>query len=363
MGTGGVCLKLVCKGGKFMSDHPNRNAKVKHYLLSTVDKLFNDGVGKSKHVIYQLNYVIEKKRTSSAIHSYSTKTTYKRVVAKFADFLKQEYNLKYERDFKKLTTDQLYNYVDRYFEKQKEQKLSKKTLQKHVSALYKVLSAIDKNISKYFDADNRAKWTDGMEKQDCDRYNNPQKIIENLKKINETAHAVAELQRLVGCRVGDVKKIEIDEKRERVVIKKSKGGRDRTIYFDYFKDDFERVKEYKKILDRALQEKSFSQIRKEEYYKALKEACRRSHEIYHGSHAFRYEAAQRWYEVISKLKQEEQEAYYRRILEDRGVSDENIEKAMEYVREKDAVAEAIISEELGHSRLDISREYLKLKGK
>ena len=55
--------------------------------------------------------------------------------------------------------------------------------------------------------------------------------------------------------------------------------------------------------------------------------------------------------------------YYRRILEDRGISDENIEKAMEYVREKDAVAEAIVSEQLGHSRLDISKEYLKLKGK
>jgi len=346
-----------------MSDHPNRNAKTKHYLLSVVDRLFNDGVGKSKHAIYQLNYEIEKKRTSSSIHSFSTKTTYKRVVAKFADFLKQEFNLKYERDFKKLETEQLYRLVDQYFEKQKEQKLSKKTLQKHVSALYKVLSAIDKNISKYFNADNRMKWTDGMEKQDCDRYNNPQKIIENLKKINETAHAIAQLMRLTGARIGDVKKIQIDEENKKVIIKRSKGGRNRSIYFDYFPNEFENVKEYKEILDKALEEKPFSEIRENEYYDALKKACRKAGEPYHGSHAFRYEAAQRWYEVISKLKQEEQEAFYRRILEDRGVSDENIEKAVENAKEKDAVAEYIVSELLGHSRLDISREYLKLKGK
>jgi len=341
----------------------NRHAKTKHYLLKAVDKLFNDGVGKSKHVIFQLNYEIERKRTSSAIHSYSTATTYKKVVAKFADFLKQEYGLKYEREFKKLTTDELYACVDRYFEKQKEQGLAKKTLEKHISALYKVLGAIDPNIKEHFTPDNRARWRDGLEKQDCDRYNNPDRIVENLKQINETAHAIAELQRLTGARIGDVKKIQIDEENQRVFIPRSKGGRNRSIYFDYFPNEFERVKEYKEILDRALEEKPFSEIRENEYYDALKKACRKAGEPYHGSHTFRYEFAQKTYEVIKELPKEEQEAYYRRILEDRGISDEKIEKAMETVREKDAVAEAIISEELGHSRLDISREYLKLKGK
>lgn len=148
-----------------------------------------------------------------------------------------------------------------------------------------------------------------------------------------------------------------------MIIENSKGGRDRCVYFDYFPEEFERVKQYKEVLDRALEEKSFSEIRREEYYDALKEACKRADEPYHGSHGFRYEFAQNRYEVISQLTQEEQERYYRRILEERGKSEEDIEKAMNHVREKDAIAEAIISEELGHSRLDISREYLKLKGK
>jgi len=229
--------------------------------------------------------------------------------------------------------------------------------------LYKIVGFINPEVREYFNADNRAKWRDGVEKQDCDRYNNPDRIVENLKKINQTAHAIAQLQRLTGCRIGDVKKIQIDEENKKVYIPRSKGGRDRSVYFDYFKDDFQKVKEYKEILDRALEEKSFSEIRKEEYYDALKRACRKAKEPYHGSHAFRYEWAQRSYEVIKELTQEEQEIYYRKILEDRCVSEKDIQEAMERAREKDSLPEAIISEELGHSRLDISREYLKLKGK
>ena len=126
------------------------------------------------------------------------------------------------------------------------------------------------------------------------------------------------------------------------------------------RDRFEKVKEYKEILDRALEEKNFSEIRKE-YYKDLRKAVREAGEPYHGSHCFRHEWAQNTYQVISQLPEAEQENFYRRILEERGKSQEDIEKAMENAREKDAVAEYIISEELGHSRLDISLHYLKIR--
>ena len=155
----------------------------------------------------------------------------------------------------------------------------------------------------------------------------------------------------------------IDEENRRVYFPKSKGDRDRYVYFDHFKEDFEKVKECKEILDRALQEKKFSEIRENEYYKALKRACKKAGEPYHGAHPFHYEAAQRRYEVISQLPKEEQERYYRRILEDRGKSEKKIEEALNHLRERDEVAVAIITEELGHSRLDIAKSYLKLKGK
>ena len=344
-------------------ENRGRHNKVKYLFIRTADMLFELGKGKSKHQAFLESYDRDRTRQSQAIHSHSTYNTYVEVVAKFGDFLFNQMGIKYEKDFRELSADEVYVCIDKYFEKQKADGLAKKTLQKHISALNKILGAIDQNIKEYFTPDNRMRWRDGVEKQDCDRYNNSDRIIENLKKIDETSYAIAELQRLTGARIGDVKKLVVDEENQKVFFPRSKGGRDRSVYFDRFPEQFERVKECKEILDRALEEKKFSEIRENEYYNNLRKACRKADEPYHGSHAFRFEFAQERYKEISQWTQEEQEQYYRRILEERGKSEKDINKAMESVKERDAVAEAIISEELGHSRLDISRYYLKLRAK
>jgi len=341
----------------------NRSGKTKHLLISTTKALFNTGVNNSKREAFQENYKKTECSMSENIHSFSTESRYETVVAKFADFLKEEYGLKYERDFRKLTSDELCVCIDTYFEKQKEKGLAQNTLEVHISALNKVLGTIEPEIREYFNAENRARWRDGVEKGDNDRYHRPDLIVENLHKIDETSEAIAQLQRLTGARIGDVKKITIDEENKRVFIGKSKGGRDRFVYFDKFQEDFEKVKEYKEVLDEALKEKKFSEIREEEYYQNLRKACHKAGEPYKASHAFRYEFAQDRYEVIIQLSQEEQERYYRQILEDRGKDEQFINGKLRDMRKEDAVPEAIISEELGHSRLDISRQYLKLRAK
>jgi hypothetical protein len=320
------------------------------------------GRGRSKHADMQRSYEKYETRETEAIYSYSTASRYEKVLAKFADFLRDEMNVKYERDFRRLSEDELYYCIDKYFEKQvEERELAQNTLEIHISALYKVLGEIKPGIREYFTPENRARWRDGIPAGDNDRYNNPEKIIENLRKIDETSYTIAQLQRLTGARIGDVKKIEIDEDNKKVIIRDSKGGRSRSIYYDYFPEQFEKVKEYKEKLDRVLEEKKFSEIREDKYYDDLRRACRKAEEPYRASHPFRYEWAQETYNVISQLPIEEQKDFYRRILEERGKED--IEGAMKRVEEKDAWAVAIISEELGHSRLDISMHYLKLKGK
>jgi len=83
--------------------------------------------------------------------------SYKTVVAKFADYLKEQHGIKYEPQFKKLTTEELYNIVDQYFEHQKEiEKLSQNTLERHISALSKVLTPINPEIREYFTYHNLA---------------------------------------------------------------------------------------------------------------------------------------------------------------------------------------------------------------
>jgi len=347
-----------------MSDHVNRHAKVKYLLISVINVMYAEGKGRSKHQVLQENYEKYKRRETHLIHSTSTFITYKAVVSKFADYLKKEHNLKYEKDFMKLSKEELFNLVDKYFEYQRDvEKLSQSSLEKHISVLRKVLPPVRPEAREFFTPDNRVKWRDGVAKLEGDRYNRPDKIVENLKTIGEVYEAIAQLQRLTDARIGDVNRMQIDEVNQRVYFPRSKGGRDRFVYYDHFKEDFEKVKHYKEVLDKALEERSFSDIRKNEYYRALNRACEKAKEPYHGSHPFRYEAVQRRYEVISQLTQEEQENYYRRILEDRGKSEEQIEEALNSVRERDEVAVAIISEELGHSRLRISREYLKLRGR
>jgi hypothetical protein len=46
--------------------------------------------------------------------------------------------------------------------------------------------------------------------------------------------AIAMIQLKTGARVGDVKKLVIDEENKRVFFPKSKGGRNRFVYFDRF---------------------------------------------------------------------------------------------------------------------------------
>jgi len=347
-----------------MSDHVNRHAKVKYLLISVINVMYAEGKGRSKHQVMVENYEKYKRRETHLIHSTSTFITYKAVASKFADYLKKEHNLKYEKDFMKLSKEELFNLVDKYFEYQRDvEKLSQSSLEKHISVLRKVLPPVRPEAREFFTPENRMKWRDGVAKLEGDRYNRPYKIVENLRNIGEIYEAIAQLQRLTDARIGDVKRIQIDEENLRVYIPRSKGGRSRYVYFDHFKEDFEKVKYYKEVLDKALEERSFSDIRKNEYYRALERACEKAQEPYHGSHPFRYEAVQRRYEVISQLPREQQEQYYRRILEDRGKSEKEIEKALNSVRERDEVAVAIISEELGHSRLRISREYLKLRGR
>jgi len=342
----------------------NRSQKAKHFLIATVKALADKGIGKSKREFFNATYKVNKTRESPYIHSYPTAVRYEKVAAKFGDFLKSDMGIKYLRDFNKLSTDELYVCVDKFLEKEKQQGLAQNTLEIHISALHKILTAINPEIDEYFNSDNRARWRDGVAQGDNDRYSNSDRIIEELRKIDETSAVIAELQRLTGCRTGDVKKItRIDEENKTIYIEGSKGGRDRKVYYKGFEEEqFEKVKEYKQALDEILKERKFSEIR-EQYYDNLRKACRQAGEVYRGAHAFRYEWAQDKYKEISGWSKQELESYYRRILEDRGKSDKEIEKALDRVREKDALDVAIISEELGHSRLDISMHYLKLKGK
>ena len=179
-----------------MASMKGRHNRIKYFFMETTKALFDAGYGKSKFEAFQRSYDKDRTRRSDAIHSFSTYVSYEKTMAKFGDFLSSEMGVRYERDFRKLSIDEVHVCIDKFFEKEKEEGLAKKTLERHISAINKVLSAIDPNLKELFTPENRMRWRNGLEPGDNDRYNRPEVIMEHLREISETSHAIAQLQRL-----------------------------------------------------------------------------------------------------------------------------------------------------------------------
>jgi Phage integrase, N-terminal SAM-like domain. len=180
-----------------MASMKGRHNRIKYFFIETVKGLFEQGYGKSKYEAFQRSFNEDRTRRSNVIHSFSTLVSYETTAAKFGDFL-SEMGVKTERDFRKLSSDQVREYLDKYFEKQQQEGLAKKTLQRQIAAINKLLGAIDPNLKELFTPENRMQWRNGLEPGDNDRYNNPTRVAEELRKINEISHAVCQLQRLTG---------------------------------------------------------------------------------------------------------------------------------------------------------------------
>jgi len=297
------------------------------YALSYASKFWLQGIGLSKRRIYQLNG-----GRSPVVHSWSTFNRYTGIVKDFVKFCIEEKGIS---KVKQLSYDTVEEYLDRKIEKGR----SVKTIKVNATALRKFFSTIKREEiaetikQEYMDFYGKAlqspRYTRG--------FANPFKVISNLK--DPVHRLIAELQLRTGARIGDVKKIQIDEKNKIVIISKSKGGRTRMINFkklvEYDPDklyEFERIVELKKQLDEALKERDWKEIRGSggspgTYYKDLREAAKKARENYAGAHSFRANYAEtfwRWGEM-------------------QGWDKEKIAKTLE--------------EHLGHSRVYWSRLY------
>ena len=282
------------------------------YALKWVGKVL-DGRGRSKREVYE-----EHGGRSPYIHSHSTRNRYLGVMR---DFVKWEK----ERGINRVDRVE-YDHVRTFLEEKAQRGASRSTLKVNMSALRKFFGAVGRDdIAKKIGDDYQEIYSQGRPSGRALPYTNPQKVIENLK--DDAHRTVAELQYLTGARVGDVKKIEVDTEKRVVRIEKSKGGRDREIDFSDRPERFERIKELKEELDRHIEERGWKEIR-ETYYDDLREACKKTGEVYTGSHAFRVSYAVERFEELT---------------EERGLSEEE--------------ADRVLTQELGHNRLEMSRYY------
>ncbi len=282
------------------------------YALKYAASFLRQGIGISKRQMYE-----EHDKRSPYIHSYSTFNRYMGIAKEFVGWAK-------ERGINRL--DQVrYSHVREFLQEKAERGLTEKTMKVNASALGKFFNTVGRDdIYKDLRRDYTEIYTSGRPSVRALPFSNPDKVIENLR---EPVHrVVAELQYLTGARVGDVKKIEVDTERKFVVIDKSKGGRYRELDFRDRLERFERVVELKAELDRMLEQRDWSDIRKG-YYEDLKQAVKKAGEVYTGSHAFRVTYA------VERFEE----------LREKGLEPEKADK--------------VLTEELGHSRIDMSRYY------
>ena len=90
-----------------------------------------------------------------------------------------------------------------------------------------------------------------------------------------------------------------------------------------------------------------------DYYEDIKRACEETEQEYHASHGFRYEYAQN---RIEELRNNKEELKY---LLDKYNADEETKECVNDESKIDRAADYVLTQELGHNRLSMSRYYYR----
>lgn len=280
-----------------------------------------DGIRKPKHELKK-----QYGGVSPFIHSYGTKTRYFGIINEFVEWLISKGIKRVAR----VSPDTVIEFLE-----QKVPRVTRKTMKTNIAALRKFLrsspwqsrwdliEALDKNYHYLLDL--------ATESGEAIPFSNPERVIERIKEPQHKAIATIQLE--TGARIDDVPKV-VDHMRKwrpghefKIIIKNSKGGRDRPLDFNERIDKFMNIHETAGLLSSYIDKKGWKTI-KEEYYPDLREAVSALKETYSGSHAFRVNYAQR---------------RHQELLE-RGLS------------EKEALK--IVTEELGHNRPSMAKAYV-----
>jgi len=320
--------------------------RVRHVLKNVLDELYELGKGTKKGQLQRQMQKLTKRKESHFIHTSKTKARYEQVVMKFCDFL-EERGIKREKHLDKTSTEELQQIVDDYFKRLAEQELSKNTIKIHIAAIEKSLVVVRQDIKDFITNDEKRIewWSAGKEARKREPYSNPEQIRERL---TEEHKMIAEAQALAGFRVREIARATYDKEKYEITIHRAKGGRTRTIHYEHRKEDFERLVE---LIDKLKEENYEKKLK--DYYKDLKKASNNTGQIYNASHSFRHEYAHNRIEELRENKEELKD-----LLDKYGADEET----KSYVNDEDKIdkaADFVITRELGHNRLSMSRYYYK----
>jgi len=320
--------------------------RVRYLIKNTLDELYELGKGTKKGQLQRQMQKLTGRRESYFIHTSTTKVRYERAMMRFCDYL-EECGIKRDKHLNRISTQQLKEIVDNYFKELADEGFSKGTIKIHIAAMEKSLAVIRPDIRDYLMNDERriGWWSAGQESKKGDSYVDADAIRECL---DEQHRMIAEAQSLAGFRVREIARAEVNREEHTITIHSGKGGRSRTLYFNHRKEDFEKLADLIEKLQNEEYEKKLK-----DYYEDIKSACEETGQEYNASHSFRYEYAQQRIEELRNNKEE-----LRDLLEKYNANEET-KKCLDNENEIDKAADYVLTQELGHNRLSMSKYYYR----
>lgn len=287
------------------------------YALKYAAEQLARGIGISRHQVQKITG-----GQSKWIHGSQTHARYMSVARDFVNYCKKTGVNRLD----KVTQGT----VAEYFDKRLQDRTAQATLKVEISAMNKFL--VDGLGRKDLLITNgQAVWRQAALGSRAYPFDKPQRLIDAIK--DPAAKAIAKIEYHTSARIAETKNIRIDEKNKSVSIV-GKGGKERHIDYSDRIAKLEIVKEANATLEKALEGKSWHQIRTEAY-QHLHQAERATGEVTQGYHGFRAN-------YISERYTEKYEQY---------ISEGKTEE------EADRLADLDAGREAGHERPDTTRHY------
>ena len=284
-----------------------------------------DGIHQSKRAAKRLS----RDGVSDKIHSYGTRARYCGIVKDFVEKMRSQG----VRRVNQLKGEHLAKYLH-----DKAGWTTEKTMKVNMSALtkfFKMKAIGRRDLVETIEANRGSVLRRAKPSGHAVPFSNPEKVIGRLKRPE--SKAIATIMLNSSARIDDVPKVVhsvMDNERTpganlTILIKKSKGGRDRELDFDDRVEKYELIREAARILNDALGKRNWVAI-KAEAYRDLRVACDSLKETYTGFHAFRANYAQR---------------RHKELMEEKGVP------------EREALQKT--TKDLGHNRVAMALTYIR----
>lgn len=284
------------------------------YVLTHVSLVMRQGIGVSRRDVQKQNG-----GETPFAHSWGLFHRYMGIAKEFVGYCKQEGANRLDKT--------RYEHVEKFLMEKAAKGRSQSTLKISMAALEKVFWIVGRmDIKEQIATNYSAIKAQGRPGHSTHAFSNPSALIEKISQKSPSSGIIAELQRLTGAKIGEVKKLSCDQDAKTIYIR-GKGGRERTLDFADRTDKLARIGELQKALKGQIKEHGWGNLRKS-YYEDVKNSCSSLREEYYGAHGFRAVYAQ---ELADKLRGE-------------GMEKEEIERN--------------VTEELGHSRRSMARHYL-----